>query len=427
MPKREDVQAELEAAQISTLHSLCGRICQEHPEEAGVPADFAVLDELRGGLWRENRLTDALDELSDEHFGTLPYPLMQAALEALLADPIAAKHALERALDGGAEEWETLVAEARKGAMENLLRDPEFEKSRKVLNYYQGSPNDRMEVQRQAALAALSELDEALASDADPRPSLEAVSSLKLNMGSVRNWGEGELEAIKEALKAIRELVRCELERKIITLRLGPADERLAEVLPVLNDAFKVAKEFVSAAKRRARVLDYADLEVHALRALEHEEVRAYYRERWPTFLVDEFQDTNPVQSELLDRLTTGAKLTVVGDEKQSIYGFRRADVTVFRHFRERILSEGGSEVLLATSFRTHAELVRKFNTTFSPVLGNLHQDLIEKARDNGVRSFYALVKGKNKSMLSVLRHLDLPERERVEEGEKLVEVRLAS
>ena len=91
---------------------------------------------------------------------------------------------------------------------------------------------------------------------------------------------------------------------------------------------------------------------------------------------MDEFQDTNPVQSELLNRLTKGAKLTVVGDEKQSIYGFRRADVTVFRDFRERILSEGGSEALLATSFRTHAELMRTFNVAFSPMLGDLHQDL---------------------------------------------------
>jgi GNAT superfamily N-acetyltransferase len=56
-----------------------------------------------------------------------------------------------------------------------------------------------------------------------------------------------------------------------------------------------------------------------------------------------------------------------------------------------------------------------------------LTRRLIEKARDNGVRSFYALVKGKNKRMLSVLRHLDLPEQERVEEGEKLVEVGLAT
>lgn len=56
-----------------------------------------------------------------------------------------------------------------------------------------------------------------------------------------------------------------------------------------------------------------------------------------------------------------------------------------------------------------------------------LTRQLIESARDNGVRYFYALVKGQNKRMLSVLRHLDLPEQERVEEGVKLIEVGLAS
>jgi len=167
MPEREDVLAELKAAQISTIHALCALVCQEHPEEAGVPADFAVLDELRGGLWRADRLTDALDELSNDHYGILPYPLMQVALETLLADPIAGKHALERALDGWPEDWESLVAEVRRGALERLLLNPELKESRRVLSFYQGSPNDRMEVQRQASLSALSELDEALISDVD--------------------------------------------------------------------------------------------------------------------------------------------------------------------------------------------------------------------------------------------------------------------
>jgi GNAT superfamily N-acetyltransferase len=57
----------------------------------------------------------------------------------------------------------------------------------------------------------------------------------------------------------------------------------------------------------------------------------------------------------------------------------------------------------------------------------SLTHRLLDAARGNGVRSFYALVKGENKRMLNVLRHLDLPERERVEEGEKMVEVRLHS
>jgi GNAT superfamily N-acetyltransferase len=57
----------------------------------------------------------------------------------------------------------------------------------------------------------------------------------------------------------------------------------------------------------------------------------------------------------------------------------------------------------------------------------SLTRRLIEEARGNGVRSFYALVKGQNKRMLNVFRHLDLPEQERQEDGEKLVEIGLSS
>jgi ATP-dependent helicase/nuclease subunit A len=68
--------------------------------------------------------------------------------------------------------------------------------------------------------------------------------------------------------------------------------------------------------------------------------------------------------------------LTVVGDEKQAIYGFRRADAAVFRRFRDRILKESGSEVLLARTFRAHSKLVARLNAVFAAVLGDLHQAL---------------------------------------------------
>ncbi len=141
MPDREDLLAELEAAQISTIHALCARICREHPDEAEVPPDFGVLDGLRGRLWTTDRLVDALDELPLEHYQALPYPLMQVALETLFSDPIAAEEALAR----GREGWETLAAEARTGALRDLLEDPELKRSREILNLYQGSPSDRME------------------------------------------------------------------------------------------------------------------------------------------------------------------------------------------------------------------------------------------------------------------------------------------
>ncbi|MGH3148917.1 MAG: UvrD-helicase domain-containing protein, partial [Rubrobacter sp.] len=358
VPDREDLLAELEAAQISTIHALCARVCREHPDEAGVPADFGILDELRGGLWRTDRLVDAMDELPLDHYQAIPYPLMQAALEALFADPIAAEQALER----GPEEWSLLTEQARERALDSFLQDPVIEEGRRTLRSYEGAEGDRMEDARRAAVSALAELYASAGAETYPRPSFEALASINLVGGSKGSWGEGELETVKEALRAVRGLVRAELKRGIVTLELGPSDDRLAEVLPVLRDAYRTAQATVSLAKRRARVLDFADLEVHALRALEHEGVRDYYRGRWRAFLVDEFQDTNPVQADLLGLLTEGAKLTVVGDEKQSIYGFRRADVEVFRRFRERILSEGGEDVVLATSFRGHSELVGVLN-----------------------------------------------------------------
>jgi DNA helicase-2/ATP-dependent DNA helicase PcrA len=85
-------------------------------------------------------------------------------------------------------------------------------------------------------------------------------------------------------------------------------------------------------AKRRRGVIDFDDLERGARRALSHERVREAFHRRFDLVMVDEFQDTNPVQAEILWRLARPdlSNLCVVGDPKQSIYRFRDADVSVF-------------------------------------------------------------------------------------------------
>lgn len=120
-------------------------------------------------------------------------------------------------------------------------------------------------------------------------------------------------------------------------------------MLPTLQEAFISVQKHINQEKRRSRVLDFADLEVGALRALQNEQIQFYYAQRWQAFLVDEFQDTNPVQSEILQLLTQNIRLTIVGDAKQSIYGFRRADVEVFRSWRDRNL-EPPTRLLLERS-----------------------------------------------------------------------------
>ena len=103
--------------------------------------------------------------------------------------------------------------------------------------------------------------------------------------------------------------------------------------------------------KRRRGVLDFNDLERGADRALENERVREIYHRRFDLVLVDEFQDTNPLQAKIIRKLCRedASNLCVVGDPKQSIYRFRDADVSVFEEF----CSQLPAQLSLTWNFRS--------------------------------------------------------------------------
>lgn len=375
-PDRPELVAELEVAPISTLHALCTRICQEHPDAAGVPAQFTVLDELEGKLWALDRLDEILDALPGALYAQVPYGLLRAALECCLADPVTAREALAVGADG----WPEMIRAEREAALTALMQSEAWREAALTVRRLAGDGADKFEAMRQAAVVALDALSAAVAAGASPEPALEALSQLKINVGSKKAWPEGHLEMAKEAVRELREQVKGALDDGLLTLTLGPADQALEAMLPALGEAFAFAVEKLVTEKTAARVLDFADLEAGALRALANPAVRAYYATRWKAFLIDEFQDTNPVQGQLIAHLTETATLTVVGDVKQSIYGFRRADPTVFEAFSRRIEAAGTPPVVLKASFRTHKALMNGINAVCRPLLGTLAEDL-EAAR----------------------------------------------
>ncbi|HEV8169430.1 MAG TPA: 3'-5' exonuclease, partial [Pyrinomonadaceae bacterium] len=123
--------------------------------------------------------------------------------------------------------------------------------------------------------------------------------------------------------------------------------------------------------KQRLSALDFDDLELRTLELLERPEVVARTSERYRFFLVDEFQDTNAVQRVLLERLALAkgrrpANLFIVGDRKQSIYGFRGADVDVFREMTSILLAARGEEKPLQLNFRSQPPLITFFNYLFA-------------------------------------------------------------
>ncbi|GAB4228541.1 MAG: hypothetical protein Kow0049_09670 [Stanieria sp.] len=368
LPQRTDILAELEAAPISTIHALASRICEEHPQVAGIPADFTVIDDLEGKIWLDDALESALTRLPPQVYQLIPYSLMSKLMSGLLTDPYTATKALRQ----GIQDWDTLIRYARREGLKKLVNDPIWTEAWSILSQYQGKAGDQLEIIRQATLAAMTELEDEENSDR----AIALITGIKLNVGSQKNWQDDGFRLVKEALTSLRELVKKTIKAGLINLTLGEADEQLKQLLPALTEAYQDITNYLAKLKQQARYLTFSDLEIYALKALKAPQVQEYYRQRWQVFLVDEFQDTNPTQAELLEILTKTAQLTIVGDVKQSIYGFRRADIRVFKQFKQKILNNNGQEVILSQSFRTHQSLLQKINQIFAPLLVDLHQEL---------------------------------------------------
>jgi ATP-dependent helicase/nuclease subunit A len=361
---------ELEAAQISTIHALAARICRDHYDLAGIPADFRVLDEQEGAIWRAEHFATALEQIPLESFVRIPFSLMSAAMRLFLADPDSA----EKALGCDAGSWCDFVTAARAGAWAKLRASEQWRSAGAMLGN-EGPPGDLIEAQRAMARAAWSAIENGEAPDGH----LPALCGITLRGGSAKKWGEETFTAMKGFLTTLRDLVKG--SQSLLTLELNAADERIAELLPTLRDAFAIVQAELTEAKLRARVLDFNDLEHYALKILRQPAAQEFYALRWKAFLVDEFQDTNPVQGELIDLLTRHARITVVGDEQQSIYGFRRADVQVFATHRERVVETGGQTHELSVTFRAHEELIVGLNRIFAPVLNELHRPMTAERR----------------------------------------------
>lgn len=151
------------------------------------------------------------------------------------------------------------------------------------------------------------------------------------------------------------------------------------QAAPLVQDIVTRFAEY----RRANGLVTFHDLLVLSARLLrQSSEARRFFQQKFATFFVDEFQDTDPLQAEIIQYLTgedvtetdwrklvpRPASIFIVGDEKQSIYRFRRADIDVFRIVRDRIIDSGGRLLRLQTSFRSTDDLCAWLNGAFEPL-----------------------------------------------------------
>ncbi|HKT43781.1 MAG TPA: UvrD-helicase domain-containing protein [Gaiellaceae bacterium] len=326
---RHDLARELDGAWISTIHGFCLRLLKAYPFAAGLDPRFRELDDAQGAVLRSEAFERALAEFcaSGE-----PERLQ------LLATYGAA--GLRRMLTGV---YETLRSAGRELVL-GVGRRPELD--------------ERIAELRDAATALGGETPEQLLAllERDTRP------DRLLDLSGFKVRGD-------------RALLYEEARRAVEQAALDEAAARDRDLLQELLERFAAA---YAEEKARESALDFEDLQLHA-RDLLRDDAAIREREslRFRSIMVDEFQDTNALQCELVDLLAGGgAELFFVGDEFQSIYGFRHADVRVFRERRAR-----AKQLLpLTLNYRSRAEVLAAVNELFGSHFGDEFQPLAAAA-----------------------------------------------
>ena len=364
----------LEAAPIGTFHTFCGEVVRRFAARAGVDPGFVVLDEAIAATCREEAVDRALRIAlvggdSDLRALAVPFGLgtVRAHLVRLLADRSA------ETLDAwGMFEPEALIARWR-AAFEERVRPS-------ILEDFADGAHDTLVMIRDHrdgfpprmtdALTAIVALVDEVGERRDPASVLEEIRAHAKMPPGLRadKWPDPDLYATcRDTLKAFRDRIDVALK----AFRFDEASTHLAAELGVrlARLAARARREF-ALVKRRRGGLDFDDLLLLTRDLLRDDSatVRDDLTGRYGLILVDEFQDTDPVQDEIVRRIAgddlAAGRLFLVGDAKQSIYGFRGARPDLFVRYRAEFPAEG--RLPLVENFRSRPGVLDFVNALFA-------------------------------------------------------------
>jgi len=358
--RRADAALEvLERAQVSTIHALCAALLVERPLECGVPPGFRVADDAEMDIL----FAEAWDAWLTERL-VAGDPTLMAAVDSgipLEADGWGERSSLRGLARTLVDQRDLRPLVAETGVDPAAWRrdlQAQAERARDLLTLV--GEGDALG----ARLGAMVEF--AAAAD---RLEGDALASFLRTLAIVpRNFGNKAHWITPEALEEARALAAW--TSQALAAWKGASSAALHARL--VKAVLEVVAGYEARKKERG-VLDFLDLLVKARDALrDSEAVRRYFRERFRVVIIDEFQDTDPLQVEVAELLTGGrpGALVVVGDAKQSIYRFRRAEVALFRRVAAEAEARPGHAVLhLTQNFRSRAAILRFVNRAFGALI----------------------------------------------------------
>lgn len=336
---RPDLARELDGAWISTIHGFCNRLLRTYPFAVGLDPRFRELEDAGAAVLRGEAFERAL-----EKFCATGEPERLRLLATYRAQ------GLRRMLTGV---YETLRSAGRELVLE-LGERPGLD--------------DAIEALRSEAAL--------LAADGSATPTQRRNSSEVLRVVTEGSLPERLVDLSAFQCKGTRAASFEQARRAAERAGLEELAAHDRDLLQELLERF--AREYAGA-KQRESAVDFEDLQLAARDLLrDHSEIRDAMQLRFRLLMVDEFQDTNRLQCELIE-LVAHPEMTdvfTVGDEFQSIYGFRHADVDVFRERR----AEASNLLALRSNYRSRPQVLAAVNFLFAGAFGEEYQPLAASA-----------------------------------------------
>ncbi len=314
--ERPELLAEVDAAPILTIDALCVRLLRENALALGVDPDFTVLDELPASLL----LGEAIDSVLNGWLARDPEQLRELFRTWKTSDPRAD---LQLAYTGfrmsmhESVRYEQPSADGVRASIEEAVRAAEQ------------ASRAKLSAGAQAMLDAAREWLERTRSG----PLFSPIAPTKRQKGPLK-------DAIQQA------------EQRLARLPYSRPRAFLAGIVAEVDAAYRAAKQLRSS-------FDFHDLEAEVLSLLTRSERAASaIRERYDYMLMDEVQDTNPLQWRLANLLRRPGRFFAVGDINQAIYGFRHARPEGFREYRDAVAATGAPVDLLRENFRSRSAIL---------------------------------------------------------------------
>jgi ATP-dependent helicase/nuclease subunit A len=391
---------DLDQCYIGTIHAFCAKLLRERPVEAGLDPEFAELDEVENRLWRDKAWDSYILEVKIkepyylELFDKLGISLfdLKTGFEKLSAYPdvdIISQKAEKPDLKEPIDRLVSLV-EMASVAIPYPPQENRYDKlqeavkrARRYIKYFDMAKDKN-------AIKLLSIFEK------EPN----VTQKLWLTTAQGKQFRDEFTLLAREVIQPLLRQWREYCHGNIVQF-----------LLP--------AVQYYSRFRAKHSVLNFEDLLMKTAQLLKfYPEVRQYFQQKYHCLLVDEFQDTDPIQSEIMFYLTgenvheqewqklkprPGA-LFVVGDPKQSIYRFRRADIDIYNLVKKLILQSGGEVLHLTANFRSVNSLGRWFNPVFKRLLPS------EGSCYQAIFTSFDTIKPDVEGTVSGVRVLEIPE-----------------